>query len=73
MIEGIKDAPQPGGPWQEGAGGFWSLAIVYISNTCSVFIDLHVLALAGSSRAHHDVRHEKLVPTAPISSSFITI
>jgi hypothetical protein len=40
---------------------------VYISN-----IDFHVLTLPRSSRARHDVRLEKSVPTAPISSSFIT-
>ena len=48
-------------------------AFVYISEKCMFFIDFHVLALPGSSRAHHDVRLEKSVPTAPISSSVITI
>jgi hypothetical protein len=46
---------------------------VYISNTCSFFIDFHVLALRGSSRAHHDVCLEKSIPTAPISSSVIKL
>jgi hypothetical protein len=36
------------------------------------FIDFHVLALPGSSRAHLDVRLEKSVPTALISSSVLT-
>jgi hypothetical protein len=37
----------------------------------SVFIDFHVLALPVSSRAQHDVRLEKSIPTAPISSSVV--
>jgi hypothetical protein len=37
------------------------------------FIDFDVLALPGSSRAHHDVRLEQSVPTAPISSSVINL
>jgi hypothetical protein len=52
----------------------WSFfSFVYISEKCMFFIDFHVLALPGSSRAHHDVRLEKSVPAAPISSSVITI
>jgi hypothetical protein len=46
---------------------------VYISDKCIFLIDFHVLALPRSSRAHHDVRLEKSVPTAWISSSVITI
>jgi hypothetical protein len=49
------------------------LAFVYISEKCMFFIDFHVLALPGSSRAHPDGRLEKSVPTAPTSSSFIAI
>jgi hypothetical protein len=48
-------------------------AFVYISEKCMFFIDFHVLALPEFSRAHHDVHLEKSVPTAPISSSAITI
>jgi hypothetical protein len=39
----------------------------------SFVIDFHVLALPGISRAHHDARLEKSLPTAPISSSVIKI
>jgi hypothetical protein len=42
-------------------------------NTCSFFIEFHVLALPGFSRVHHNVRLETSVPTAPISSSVITV
>jgi hypothetical protein len=53
---------------------FWFFfAFVYISEKCLFFIDFHVLALPRFSRAHHDVRLEKSVPTATISSSVITI
>jgi hypothetical protein len=48
-------------------------AFVNISEKSMFIIDFHVLALPGSSRAHHDVRLEKSIPTAPISSSVITI
>jgi hypothetical protein len=52
----------------------WSVfAFVYISEKCMFFIDFHVLAVPGSSRDHLDVRFEKSVPAAPISSSAITI
>jgi hypothetical protein len=52
----------------------WScVAFVYISETCMFFIDFHVRPLPRSSHAHQDVRLEKSVPTAPISSSAITI
>jgi hypothetical protein len=37
------------------------------------FIDFHVLALLMPSRAHHDVRLEKSIPIAPISSFVIKI
>jgi hypothetical protein len=58
----------------------WSLFVfAYIQNKCTLnkkcqfVIDFHVLALPGYSRAHNDVRLEKSVPTAPISSSSITL
>jgi hypothetical protein len=37
----------------------------------SFVIDFHVLALPRFSRAHHDVRLEKSVPTVPISGCVI--
>jgi hypothetical protein len=37
-----------------------------------VFLDFHVPAPPGSSRAHRDVRLEKSVPTARISSSLLS-
>jgi hypothetical protein len=52
----------------------WSIvAFEYISQKYMFFGNFHVLALPGSSHAHHDVRLKKSVPTAPISSSVITI
>jgi hypothetical protein len=51
---------------------WWSVfAFVYISEKFLFLIDFHGLAFPGFSRAHHDVRFEKSVPIAPISSSFI--
>jgi hypothetical protein len=45
------------------------------SVSCPIFvnlcIDFHGLALPGCSRAHHDVRLEKSIPAALISSSVI--
>jgi hypothetical protein len=41
------------------------LAFVYVSDKCMFFIDFHVLALSGSSRAHHDVRLEKNSTDSP--------
>jgi hypothetical protein len=49
----------------------WS-SCIYVRK-CLLFIDFHVLALPGFSRADHDVRLEKSAPTAPISSSVITM
>jgi hypothetical protein len=50
----------------------WLLSgFVYAFQTDLRVLDFHVLALPGSSRAHHDVRLEKSMPAAPISSSVI--
>jgi hypothetical protein len=49
------------------------VVVVYISNKCLFFIDFHVLAFPGYSRAHHAVRLEQSVPAAPISSSVIAV
>jgi hypothetical protein len=53
--------------------GHFKFCLNTFQKSVCVFIDFQVLALSGSSRAHPDVCLEKTVPTAPTSSSVITI
>jgi hypothetical protein len=70
-VEGV----QPGYLWPAYISILvWLFVVcVYISKRYPFFIDFHVLAFPGFSRAHHDIRLEKSVPKAPISNSVITI
>jgi hypothetical protein len=67
-------APHKEGPADMISIHCWSFfAFVYISERCMFFIDFYVLTLPRSSRARHDLRLEKSVPAASISSSVIAI